>query len=205
MMTPNLAKDMLSVLLEAFRSEKVFKFVHLPVQSGDDAVLGDMRRFYSVRDFMSVVDAFRGVFPEVTIATDVICGFPGETRKAFANTLNLIREVMPDVVNISKFFARPGTVAAKMDTGLVEPAEIKRRSSELTKLVKKASLKRNQRWVGWSGEVLVDEKGKTPGSWIGRNFAYKPVTLKNVANLLGETLRVKVVKGFSTYLSGTNE
>ncbi len=205
MMTPNLAKDMLSDLLEAFKSEKVFKFVHLPVQSGDDTVLRGMRRFYSVQDFMAVVDAFRGVFPEITVATDVICGFPGESREAFANTLKLIRKVMPDVVNISKFFARPGTVAAEMHIGVVEPAEIKRRSSELAELVKKVSLKRNQRWIGWSGEVLVDEKGKVPDSWVGRNFAYKSVALKNLTNLLGETVRVKVVKCFSTYLSGTVE
>jgi len=205
MMTPNLAQDMLAGLLEAFRNEKVFKFVHLPVQSGDDKVLQHMNRFYSVQDFREIVDTFRGVFPKVSVATDVICGFPGETREAFANTLKLISEVKPDVVNVSKFFARPGTEAAEMHTGVVEPAEIKRRSSEAAKLVKQVSLARNQRWIGWSGEVLVDEKGKVPGSWIGRNFAYKPVTLKSSANLLGKTLHVKVVKAFSTYLSGKAE
>jgi threonylcarbamoyladenosine tRNA methylthiotransferase CDKAL1 len=204
MMTPNLAQDMLGDLLEAFKSSKVFKFVHLPVQSGDDTVLRRMNRFYSVQDFRAVVDAFRGVFPEVTVATDVICGFPGETREAFANTLKLITETKPDIVNVSKFFARPGTAAAEMhDT--VEPAEIKRRSSEAAKLAKQVSFARNQRWVGWSGDVLVDERGKVAGSWIGRNFAYKPVTLKNPANLLGKTLHVKVVKAFSTYLSGKVE
>jgi len=205
MMTPNLVRDMLADLLEVFRSEKVFKFVHLPVQSGDDGVLRGMNRFYSVQEFRAVVDAFRGVFPEVTVATDVICGFPGETREAFANTLKLIAEVKPDIVNVSKFFARPGTAAAEMRDGVVEPAEIKRRSSEAAKLVKQVSLERNKRWVGWTGEILVDEKGKVAGSWIGRNFAYKPVTLKSSANLLGETLRVKVVKAFSTHLSGTVE
>jgi tRNA A37 methylthiotransferase MiaB len=66
-------------------------------------------------------------------------------------------------------------------------------------------LERNQRWIGWTGEVLVDEKGKVAGSWIGRNFAYKPVTVKSSENLLGKTLRVKVVKAFSTYLAGTAE
>ena len=204
MMTPNLAQDILADLLEAFKSSKVFKFVHLPVQSGDDTVLRRMNRFYSVQDFKEIVDAFRGVFPEVTVATDVICGFPGETREAFANTLKLITETKPDIVNVSKFFARPRTAAAEMhDT--VEPAEIKRRSSEAAKLAKQVSLARNQRWVGWSGDVLVDERGKVAGSWIGRNFAYKPVTLKNPANLLGKTLHVKVVKAFSTYLSGKVE
>ena len=109
----------------------------------------------------------------------------------------------PDIVNVSKFFARPRTSAAEMHSGLVEPVEIKRRSSEAAKLVRQVSLEHNQRWVGWSGEVLVDEKGKVAGSWVGRNFAYKPVAVKSSANLLGETLQVKVEKAFSTYLEGT--
>jgi threonylcarbamoyladenosine tRNA methylthiotransferase CDKAL1 len=202
MMTPNLVRDMLGDLVEAFGSSKVFKFVHLPVQSGDDAVLQGMNRFYTVQDFKQVVAAFRGAFPEVTVATDVICGFPGETREAFKNTLKLISEVKPDVVNVSKFFARPGTVAAEMRNGVVEPVEIKRRSSEAAKLVKQVALERNKHWVGWTGEVLVDELGKMAGSWIGRNFGYKPVTLKSPVNLLGKTLRVKIVKAYSTHLAG---
>jgi threonylcarbamoyladenosine tRNA methylthiotransferase CDKAL1 len=109
------------------------------------------------------------------------------------------------VVNVSKFFARPGTEAAEMQEALVEPVEIKRRSAEAAKMVKQVSLERNQRWIGWSGEVLVDEKGKVSGSWIGRNFAYKPVAVKSSSDLLGETLRVKVVKAFSTHLVGTVE
>jgi threonylcarbamoyladenosine tRNA methylthiotransferase CDKAL1 len=205
MMTPNLVMDILDALIEAFRNEKVFKFVHLPVQSGDDQVLRRMHRFYTVQDFREIVDAFRAAFPEVTVATDVICGFPSETREAFENTLKLIGEVKLDIVNVSKFFARPGTAAAEMHDMFVEPAEIKRRSTEAAKLVKQVSAERNQRWVGWSGEVLVDEKGKVPGSWVGRNFAYKPVAVKSSADLLGETLRVKVVKAFSTHLAGTIE
>jgi threonylcarbamoyladenosine tRNA methylthiotransferase CDKAL1 len=205
MMTPNLVADILDELIDAFKNEKVFKFVHLPVQSGDDRVLRRMRRFYTVQDFREVVDAFREAFPKVTLATDVICGFPGETREAFENTLKLIVEVKPDIVNVSKFFARPGTAAAEMREAFVEPMEIKRRSTEAAKLVKRISWERNKRWIGWTGEVLIDEKGKVPDSWIGRNFAYKPVTVKSPANLLGKTLRVKVAKAFSTYLAGTVE
>jgi threonylcarbamoyladenosine tRNA methylthiotransferase CDKAL1 len=202
MMTPNLVTDILDELIEAFRNQKVFNFVHLPVQSGDDEVLRRMRRFYTVQDFKEIVCAFREAVPEVTLATDVICGFPGETREAFVNTLKLISEVKSDIVNVSKFFARPRTAAAEMRDDLVEPEEIKRRSTEAAKLVKQVSLEKNQRWVGWTGEVLVDEKGKVSGSWIGRNFAYKPVTVKSSADLLGKTLQVKVVKAFATYLAG---
>jgi threonylcarbamoyladenosine tRNA methylthiotransferase CDKAL1 len=205
MMTSSMVTDILDELITAFKNSKIFKFVHLPVQSGDDRVLKRMRRFYTVQRFKEIVDAFRTAFPEVTLATDIICGFPGETREAFENTLKLIGEVKPDIVNVSKFFARPRTEAAEMQDAFLESAEIKRRSTEAAKLVKRISLERNQRWIDWSGEVLIDEKGKVPGSWIGRNFAYKPVTVKSSADLLGKKLQVKVVKAFSTYLAGTVE
>jgi threonylcarbamoyladenosine tRNA methylthiotransferase CDKAL1 len=203
MMTPNMVTDMQSQLVDAFKSEKVFKFLHLPVQSGDDETLKRMRRFYTATEFKGIVDAFRGVFPDLTLATDVIVGFPGETNEAFENTLKLLSEVKPDVVNVSKFFARPKTAAAQMRDGLVELGEIKRRSTVTAELAKRVSLERNQRWVGWSGEVLVDEKGKMEGSWVGRNFAYKPVAIKSTDNLLGKTLKVKVFEASATYLKGT--
>src|SRR3990170_3575482 len=201
MMTPNFAGDMLRDLVEAFGDEKVFKFLHLPVQSGDDAVLKRMRRCYTARQFREIVGAFRLAFPMVTLSTDVICGFPGETREAFEDTLKLIGDVAPDVVNVSKFFARPGTAAAEM-RDVVEQAEIKRITAEVAVLAKRVALERNQRWVGWVGEVLVDEKGKVAGSWIGRNFAYKPTVVKSEGDLLGRTLRVRVVKAFVTHLEG---
>ncbi len=202
MMTPNMVTDMQSRLVEAFRSDKIFKFLHLPVQSGDDETLKRMRRFYTAEQFKRIVEAFRTEFPDLTLATDVIVGFPGETAEAFENTLKLIEEVKPDVVNVSKFFARPKTAAAQMQDGLVDQDEIKRRSTVAAQLAKRISFERNQRWVGWVGEVLVDEKGKVEGSWVGRNFAYKPVAIKTTDNLLGKTVRVKVVEALATYLKG---
>ena len=204
MMTPNLVIDILNDLIEAFKNEKVFKFVHLPVQSGDDGVLKQMRRFYTIQDFREIVDAFRDAFPAVTLATDVICGFPGETQEAFENTLKLIGDVKPDVVNVSKFFARPRTAAAEMRDAFVKVGEIKRRSTAAAQLAKRTSLERNQRWNGWTGEILIDEKGKVPNSWIGRNYAYKPITVKSPENLLGKKLRVKVERAYATYLSGAS-
>jgi len=202
MMTPNMVTDILDDLIEAFKNEKVFKFMHLPVQSGDDGVLKQMRRFYTIQDFREIVDAFRDAFPAATLATDVICGFPGENQEAFENTLKLIGDVKPDVVNVSKFFARPRTAAAEMRDAFVKVGEIKRRSTAAAQLAKRISLERNQRWNGWTGEILIDEKGKVPNSWIGRNYSYKPITVKSPENLLGKKLRVKVERAFSTYLSG---
>jgi tRNA A37 methylthiotransferase MiaB len=155
-----------------------------------------------VDDFKRIVDAFRKAFPEITIATDVICGFPGEDEEAFEDTLRLIGEVKPDIVNVSKFFARPRTAAAKMKEEFVPLQEIKRRSVAASNLARKIALEKNKRWVGWSGEVLVDEVGKVPSSWVGRNFVYKPVAVKGAENLLGRTLHVRILRAFSTHLEG---
>ncbi len=203
MMTPNMTADMQDQLIATFKSTKVFKFLHLPIQSGDDETLKRMRRFYTAAEFKRTVNSFRRAFPDLTLATDVIVGFPGETSRAFENTLKVLEDVKPDVINVSKFFARPKTVAAKMQDGLVELCEIKRRSTVVAQLAKRISLERNKRWVGWTGEILVDEKGKMEDSWVGRNFAYKPIAVKSKNNLLGKTLKVKVVEVSATYLKGT--
>jgi threonylcarbamoyladenosine tRNA methylthiotransferase CDKAL1 len=200
MMTPNMVGDMQQRLIDAYGNPKIFKFAHLPVQSGDDAVLQYMRRFYTVQEFKGVVDAFRANFRDLTLATDVIVGFPGETVEAFENTLRLLEEIKFDVVNVSKFFARPKTVAARLRDGLVEKEEIKRRSAVAAEVAKRVSLEKNSGWVGWMGWVFVDEKGKVEGTWVGRNFAYKPVAVKSKENLLGKTVKAQVTQATATYL-----
>jgi len=199
MMTPNYALEILDDLIQAYKDEKVFKFLHLPVQSGDDEVLRLMNRPYSVEDFKMIVESFREEIPEITLATDVICGFPGENIEAFERTVELIEEVQPDIVNISKFFPRPRTPAGKMKP-FVHPYEIKERSRRLAELSKRVSLERNRAWIGWKGRILVDEVGKNASSWIGRNFVYKPVVVRGGGFLFGRFLVVRVVRVFPTYL-----
>jgi tRNA A37 methylthiotransferase MiaB len=99
-------------------------------------------------------------------------------------------------------FLQDRELAAEMQEDFVPFQEIKRRSSSIAKLARKVVSERNQRWVGWTGEVFVDEVGKISGSLVGRNFAYKPVTVKGAKDLLGKTLRVKVVRSFPTFLKG---
>jgi len=199
MMTPNYALESLDELIQAYKDDRIFKFLHLPVQSGDNEVLKNMNRFYSTEDFKEIIHRFREEIPNITIATDVICGFPGESDKAFSKTLKLIEETQPDIVNVSKFFPRPHTTAEKMEPH-VPLREISERSRKMAKLSKKISLEKNKKWVGWEGRILIDEKGKVSDSWIGRNFAYKPIVVKNDETLLGKFIDVKVVKTFATYL-----
>jgi MiaB-like tRNA modifying enzyme len=199
MMTPNHALESLDELVQAYKDEKIFKFLHLPVQSADNEVLKNMNRFYSTEDFEEIIHRFREGIPDITIATDIICGFPGESDKAFGKTLKFIEETQPDIVNVSKFFPRPHTAAEKMQPH-IPLREVNARSKKMAKLSKKISLEKNKNWVGWEGESLVDEKGKVSNSWIGRNFAYKPVVVKSNNDLLGKFINVRVVKTFATYL-----
>jgi len=199
MMTPNYTLELLDDLIQVYRDKKIFKFLHLPVQSGDNEVLKNMNRFYSMEDFEEIIYRFREEIPGITIATDVICGFPGESDKAFSKTLKLIEKTQPDIVNVSRFFPRPHTVAEKMEPR-VSLQEVSERSKKMAKLAKKVSLGKNRKWIEWEGKVLVDEKGKVANSWIGRNFAYKPIVVRSNVNLLEKCIDVKVVKAFTTYL-----
>jgi MiaB/RimO family radical SAM methylthiotransferase len=200
MMTPNLTLDMLDDLVDAFQNEHVFKFVHLPVQSGSDRVLKRMNRLYTTNQFRSIVETFRNAIPQLTVATDIICGFPGETYDDFEGSLDLIEEAKPDVVNISKFFLRPRTAAEKMNSK-VPPAEVSDRSRRMTQLVKRISSEKNRAWLKWKGRILVDEHGKQPDTFIGRNFAYKPIVVKSESeSLFGTFVDVRVTKAFQTYL-----
>jgi MiaB-like tRNA modifying enzyme len=200
MMTPNYVLDMLDELVKMFRDAHIFKFLHLPVQSGDNELLKRMNRFYSVEDFQRIIDAFRRAIPNITISTDVICGFPTESEEAFERTLKLIEQVRPDIVNVSKFFSRPGTLAEKM-TSLISASDVTERSKRLAELVRQISAEKNAAWMNWTGKILIDEPGKQSGSWIGRNFAYKPIVIKSEdETLFGRFLDARVVKTFQTYL-----
>jgi len=199
MMNPNHVLGLLDELIQAYKNDRIFKFLHLPVQSGDNEVLRNMNRFYSIEDFKEIIRRFRENIPNMTIATDIICGFPSESDRAFNNTLKLVKETQPDIVNVSKFFPRPHTIAEKMEPH-VPLREVSERSKRMAKLSKKISSEKNKKWTGWEGKILVDEKGKVSDSWIGRNFAYKPIVVKSRRNLLGKSINVKVVKTFATYL-----
>ncbi len=199
MMNPlHFRKVELGKLVDSYRNDKVFKFVHLCVQSGSDRVLDDMARGYSVKDFVKYVETLRKGVPGITLETDIIIGFPTESDEDFSMTMKLLEDVEPDAVNISKYGARPNTVAAKMkQIGLKVVSE---RSRAMHGLVEEIKLAKNKKWVGWEGEVLVDEVGTKKGTWMARNFAYKPMVLESDKNLLGKFVNAKVTAAKGNYL-----
>ena len=179
MMNPMYMPRIKEALIESFDNGKVFKFLHIPVQSGSDKVLHDMKRGHTVNTFREIVKRAKERFGNFTISTDVIVGFPSETEEDFQKTVNLLDETRPDVVNLSKYSARPGTEAAEWEQ--IDVIEVKRRSKIIFEQVNKISLDNNKKWIGWTGKVLFDEK--IDEGIKGRNFAYKPVFVRNAVDI----------------------
>eukprot|EP01100_Stratorugosa_tubuloviscum_P012829 TRINITY_DN618_c1_g2_i4.p1 TRINITY_DN618_c1_g2~~TRINITY_DN618_c1_g2_i4.p1 ORF type:complete len:658 (-),score=284.40 TRINITY_DN618_c1_g2_i4:33-2006(-) len=132
MTNPPYILEHLDEICEILNHERVYSFLHVPIQSGSDQVLRDMAREYTSADFCRVVETLQAKVPGVTIATDIICGFPTETANDFEQTLNLVKKYQFPILNISQFYPRPGTPAARMKR--VPTSEVKQRSRELTKL-----------------------------------------------------------------------
>jgi len=199
MMTPNQAISILDSLIEAYRSDRIYKFLHVPVQSGSDDVLRRMGRRYTVDDYRGLVARVREEFPMVNVSTDIICGFPGETEAQFEESLRLVEKTRPDVLNISRFWSRPGTEAASME-GQLHGRVTKERSRRLSGLWRDLSLEGNLRWVGWEGEALVDEVGRS-GGMVARNPAYKPIVLRDPVRV-GDFVEIRVTEALRGYLIG---
>lgn len=198
MANPQHMKRFLPQLLNVYEDGHVFKFIHVPVQSGNDDVLKRMSRGHTAEDYRIIMNEFRKKF-DATAWTDIIVGFPGETDDEFEDSVKLMKNTEPDVVNISSYSARPGTKSAKMKQ---VPTEIKKdRTRIMADAAREIYKKRNKKWLGWTGKIIVDEFNPEKKSFIGRNIAYKPVVVKE--NLeIGQILDVKVVDFTSTYLVG---
>ncbi len=155
----------------ALRSERFYNFVHIPVQSGSNQVLRDMKRHYTIEEFDHYVSELRARIPGITIETDIIVGFPTETDSNFEETLDFIKRTKPDVTNISRFGARPHTPASKMRQH--ESGIINLRSNRLSRVVRSVQHEINDRFIGKKLDVIITESnGK---SLNGRNPAYKQV------------------------------
>ena len=197
MMNPMFMPKIRDNLLKSFENDKVFRFLHVPVQSGSNDVLNNMKRGHTVETFKNVVRKFRTKFGSFTISTDIIVGYPTETHENFEETISLLKETRPDIVNLSRYSQRPGTHAAKMVQ--IDTTEIKRRSKRTTELINDISLENNKKWIGWKGKVLFDEN--LDGQIKGRNFAYKPIFVNDEIEI-GQSDMVKVTGATNHSLIG---
>lgn len=189
MANPNFVRKYLNGFIEIFEDPRVFRFIHIPLQAGSDNVLKDMKRQYSSKDFIKICKTLRDKFLDITLATDIICGFPTETDDDFMETLKVCEKTQLDVINISKYYNMPGTASSKLKQ--LDTKIISARSKLMTELFHRLSLKRNNECVGWEDIVLIDEIGKD-GSMLGRNYAYKPVLVKGKKLKIGDTVKVTI-------------
>ncbi len=200
MCNPEYGVMYLKELKKILKHEKMFRFIHLPLQSGSNCVLKGMKREYSKEEFLKVARELKKAIPDLTLATDIIVGFPGETEKDFEETMEVVRELEPDVINMSRFWKRPGTPAAKMKQ--IDSKIIKQRSIRLRELFHKISVERNKRWIGWSGRIIFEEEGKND-TLVGRNYAFKPIVVKKEKGLiLNDESMVKITSSTMWDLRG---
>ncbi|MBT4550750.1 MAG: tRNA (N(6)-L-threonylcarbamoyladenosine(37)-C(2))-methylthiotransferase [Nitrosopumilus sp.] len=197
MMNPMYMPRIKEKLIESYDNDKVFKFLHIPVQSGSNKVLNDMKRGHTSETFREIVKKVKERFENFTISTDIIVGFPSETEEDFQKTISLLDETKPDVVNLSKYSARPGTDAAELKQ--LDATEVKRRSKIIFEQINKISLKSNEKWIGWKGKVLFDEN--TEEGIKGRNYAYKPISVNDKVSI-GQSHVVEITNATRKRLIG---
>lgn len=184
MMNPGKSLEIAEDLMDGMDDDRIFKFLHIPVQSGSDGVLKAMRRPYDLEDFLTLISRLRSRFPDLTLSTDIIAGFPGETENDFHESLELIRNVSPDILNLTRFSRRPGTEAYDMP-GQVVGWKVKERSREITELQAGITRRRLEGRLGRHNSCLVTEVGSGETMMV-RDSNYTPIIIDGSRDLLGK-------------------
>ena len=174
MMNPDTLMKIIDDFIEVFKEAHIFKYVHLPLQSGSDRVLKIMRRRYRYDDFKTLVKELKRKIPGVSIATDIIVGHPGEAEDDFIETVNAVKELMFDKVHLAQYTIRPRTEAAWM-TQVPEHIK-KKRSSLLAKVIEHIGSKINKEYIGSNASAIITHRSFR-GSLIARLYNYKPVII----------------------------
>ncbi len=198
MLHPKSIIGQMDELINAFKHENVYKFLHIPIQSGSDSVLTHMNRGHTVEEFKEIVSKFREEIPEISIATDVIVGYPTEADEDFKDTLNVISEIKPDFIHISKYRHRPMTESSNLPE--IDHNLMKKRSKALNELKSNILYENNLKEIGEECKILITEKG-SKGGYIGRTNSYKPVVVPH--GQIGSFVKVKINEATSTYLKGS--
>ncbi|MDY6036007.1 MAG: tRNA (N6-isopentenyl adenosine(37)-C2)-methylthiotransferase MiaB [Paludibacteraceae bacterium] len=197
-------KDMSDATLEVIaKYPNVCKFIHLPVQSGSNAVLKAMNRKYTREWYLDRIAAIRRIVPDAAIGTDVFCGFHGETLDDHAQTLSLMREVGFDSAFMFKYSERPGTFAAKHLPDNIAEEEKVRRLNEIIALQLELSLESNRRDVGKTFEVLVEGRSKrSADDMCGRTSQNKLVVFPKESAKIGDLVQVHINEASAATLIG---
>ncbi|HET9494563.1 MAG TPA: tRNA (N6-isopentenyl adenosine(37)-C2)-methylthiotransferase MiaB [Chloroflexia bacterium] len=197
-------KDMAQNLVEAVaRLPKAMEHINLPVQAGDDEIIKRMKRRYTLRYYRDLIRRIRETIPDVTLATDIIVGFPGETHDQFMHTMDLLEEIRFDKVHVAAYSPRPGTVAAEWEDDVPHEEKMVRLHA-VEKLQERIGRELNEKHLGTEMEVLVEgvERGRWTGRTRGNKIVFFPVdSLKT--DRTGQMVRVRVEEAGPWSMQGT--
>jgi len=189
-------KDFSDDLIKVMKScEKITPYLNLPVQSGDDKILKNMNRPYTIKKYKNIIKKVKKEIPNICLSTDVIVGFPGETKKQFENTVKLFKEIRYDMAYINRYSPRSGTAGAKLIDN-VSAKEKKARENILNEILKKTALENNKKYLNKIIEVLMINNS------FGKTETNKTVKIESNRNLAGKFIKVKIIKALPWGLKG---
>ena len=200
MMHPKNILDSVDEIIEEIKLPKVYNFIHLPIQSGSDKVLKEMRRGHTIDQYLEIVDRFKSEIPDLTLATDIIVGYPTETDDDFLKTVDLLENVRPSLIHLSKYQHRKGAISSSLKE--IPHETMKKRSKFLSEIKIEITQNENEELLDSHQNVLVVEIG-SKGGFIAKTDSYIPVIVDDVN--LGDFVRVKITDATATYLKGAVE
>ena len=195
MMHPKNILNDVDDIIDAMKHPKVYNFIHLPVQSGSDKVLSDMNRGHTIDQYLDIVSKFKNEIPDITLAVDIIVGYPSENDDDFDLTVRLLENIKPSLIHLSKYQHRKGAISSSLRE--IPPETMKKRSKFLSEIKSKITEEENRELVGTIQNVLVVEKG-SKGGFIAKTNSYIPVIIDDVK--LGTFVDVIITEATATYL-----
>ena len=181
---------------------KACKHIHLPLQAGNNRVLGLMNRTYTKDDFLELAFRMRKMIPDLVLTTDIIVGFPTETEQDFLDTLEIMQQVEFDSAFMFKYSERKQTIASRKYPDDVSEEDKTSRITRLVELQRKHSLKRNKTHIGQVFDIMIEGTVKKPGQLLGRNDGNKIVVFPGNGQRNGEIVTVKITEATTNTLIG---
>ncbi len=204
-------KDLSAELIKCFKQLKhLTPYLHLALQSGSDKIIRAMNRHYTAEKYSKLIDKIRRARPNIAVTTDIIVGFPGETKRDFQATAKLMRQIKFDMAYIAQYSPRPNTAAARLDDN-VPKAEKKRREKILTDILKQTALYHNQRLIGQSIDVLIEKYDSQQKTFLGHTDQFKHVKIKlnkpirGYKKFIGHFIQTKITHATPWALAGKAE
>jgi tRNA-2-methylthio-N6-dimethylallyladenosine synthase len=195
-------RDMDEALIAAHGEiDALMPYIHLPVQSGADRILAEMNRGHTAAQYLQIIERLRAARPDIAISSDFIVGFPGESERDFAATLDLVRAVGYAQAYSFKFSARPGTPAAALENQLPDPVKAERLGI-LQDLISRQQAAFNEATVGRTLPVLLERTGKRAGQLVGRSPYMQAVHVDDAGERLGAIARVTITRALANSLAG---